>query len=74
MKEPSSPCLDCKSRYIGCHGKCIDYSDYKKALANYAQVIRDAKNADYVMDEVEKNRFSKYNRHKQYQGKQGAYD
>lgn len=27
-----APCKDCLDRYIGCHGKCEKYLEYKKEL------------------------------------------
>lgn len=24
-----TPCKDCQKRYIGCHGSCLDYHDWK---------------------------------------------
>lgn len=26
------PCYDCKSRTVGCHGKCKKYMDFKNAV------------------------------------------
>lgn len=26
----NQPCRDCKNRYIGCHGECIKYKEWKE--------------------------------------------
>ena len=28
----SKPCLNCESRYIGCHGKCTKYIRFRETL------------------------------------------
>lgn len=30
----SSPCYDCKKRFIGCHSSCEDYISYKEGMNN----------------------------------------
>lgn len=74
MKEPSAPCLDCKVRYVGCHSKCDAYIDFTRMHNLYVQTISSMKQADYDMDEVEKQRFEKYYKQKHYNEKKGAYD
>ena len=39
----SGPCKGCTKRYVGCHGKCLDYIDWKQKHDIEAQEIRDAK-------------------------------
>jgi len=29
MKIPTSPCLDCVERVVGCHGKCESYATFR---------------------------------------------
>jgi hypothetical protein len=29
-KRTNAPCKDCKDRYIGCHGKCERYAEFKE--------------------------------------------
>lgn len=40
----------------------------------YVQTVRSMKQADFDMDEVEKQRFEKYYKQKHYNEKKGAYD
>lgn len=34
-KPKRSPCLDCKDRHEGCHGKCENYINWKQATDAY---------------------------------------
>ena len=74
MKKPEAPCLDCEKRYVGCHDKCDAYQDFKRLSAIYTETIKSIKINDIIMNEVEKQRFEKYNRNKRYNEKKGAYD
>ena len=31
MIRPEAPCKNCKERYLGCHGDCEKYADFKDA-------------------------------------------
>ena len=31
MIRPEAPCKNCKERYLGCHGDCEKYADFKNA-------------------------------------------
>lgn len=35
MSIPSSPCKDCPDRFLGCHGICEDYQNYKKEMGKF---------------------------------------
>lgn len=43
---PKAPCKDCPDRYVGCHGKCQKYIDYK----NESQRISDE---EHLQREIE---------------------
>lgn len=73
MKEPSAPCKDCKDRKLHCHDKCEKYLTFKKDHAAYVKFIRQQKQSDYDLDDVEKKRFEKYNKAKIRHDKEGAY-
>ena len=46
MMARLSPCLDCKKRYVGCHGKCADYLDYADERRTVSEARR--KEQDYI--------------------------
>lgn len=33
--KPQSPCMMCPDRYVGCHGKCEKYTEFKVRLDEY---------------------------------------
>ena len=40
MSVKNSPCKDCPSRYPGCHSNCKDYKEFKQALDERNDLIR----------------------------------
>jgi len=44
-----TPCKVCKDRYIGCHGKCLAYIDWKQKHDAIKQEIIDAKEFENLM-------------------------
>ena len=34
-----SPCMGCEERYVGCHGKCVKYTNFRSKLDNVNQKI-----------------------------------
>lgn len=37
-KALAAPCLDCKDRYVGCHGKCEKYAKFRKRKEKEARM------------------------------------
>lgn len=64
MKEPQSPCMGCKKRYIGCHDKCDIFLAYKTEYAKWCELIAKAKDEETALDMVERKRFEKYRKMK----------
>ena len=73
MKEPSAPCKNCQDRKLHCHDRCEKYLAFKKDHAEYVRLIRNQKQSEYDLDDVEKKRFEKYNKAKIRHDKEGAY-
>lgn len=46
MLEMNTPCKDCSTRSLGCHGKCKDYAEYKQKLDE----LKKAKDKANVVD------------------------
>lgn len=47
MTEPRKCCKDCENRTPLCHCFCDDYTEYKKELAEYNEIIRKRKEEEY---------------------------
>lgn len=41
-----SPCKDCNNRYVGCHGKCAGYAEFRNALNEVTEKYKTAKHLD----------------------------
>lgn len=48
MTKPESPCLGCIERVFNCHGKCVHYAEYRKALKKWADTIARAKDEEFI--------------------------
>lgn len=46
MLEMKTPCMNCSTRSLGCHGKCKDYAEYKQRLDE----LKKAKDKANVVD------------------------
>jgi len=46
MSKPQSPCLGCGTRQAGCQSVCIRYQDFRKALDEYNELVRERKEKD----------------------------
>lgn len=40
IPRPHCPCRDCTQRFVGCHGICEGYIDYKDKAIRYNEVIK----------------------------------
>ena len=41
MSKPASPCYGCDHRAVGCHGECDEYKEFRSALDDYRQMVRE---------------------------------
>ena len=48
----AAPCKDCKKKYIGCHGKCLDYIDWQQEKSAINDRIRKQRMVVRVADSV----------------------
>lgn len=37
------PCKGCEDRIAGCHGKCENYKEWKRAIGSYTEEVRQAR-------------------------------
>lgn len=51
-KYMDSPCYKCSLRYLGCHGKCEKYQEYKKELRR----VKTLRTNEEVIDEFDAGR------------------
>ena len=54
----SCPCRGCNKRYVGCHGKCLDYIDWKQAHDAQLQEIYEKKELDNILYNSQLHRHS----------------
>lgn len=55
IPTPQSPCYKCEDRYVGCHGKCNKYADFRILVDECRE--RERNEADrYLQDYYEKKR------------------
>ena len=60
--ELTSPCKDCDSRQVGCHGSCEEYIEYlAKRRAEWEQ-IQTEKDKDRWLDSYEVRRAERFRR------------
>ena len=46
MKKKGCPCIDCKRRELGCHGKCEQYTAWKQKEQARKDIINEKLNRD----------------------------
>lgn len=49
-----TPCKGCEKRYIGCHGSCLDYHEWKTRREESNKRRREYHDANRFMNEVQK--------------------
>lgn len=56
-----APCLGCKKRYVGCHGTCKEFKDFRKVVDEHNKEMRKKANTDYMTEAVRRRtaRFDK---------------
>ena len=42
-----SPCKDCKDRYVGCHGECSKYLEFRELVDEHNKVSKGTKDIYY---------------------------
>lgn len=60
----NSPCKGCPDRYVGCHGKCKLYTDFKEKLEIQNAAARKAKEFENGYLRVKKNELDKKEKRK----------
>lgn len=53
-----TPCKDCTDRYIGCHGECELYLDYKAEINKCREIANKQKEDDYYFNYCGKRKSS----------------
>lgn len=48
-----SPCKNCKSRYIGCHDECVDYTKYKRKKEEINELSYKERCKEYMLRNYE---------------------
>lgn len=55
MKKPRPACIGCNDRAPECHANCKEYNEYKAALEEYNKMIKEAKDKESCIRDVEFN-------------------
>ena len=63
MKRPFAPCKDCENRTLGCQSKCPLYLDFRLKTEEYNKIIRQSKQKEWDMNNLEHQRFKSYYKH-----------
>lgn len=53
-----TPCKDCTDRYIGCHGECELYLDYRAEINKCREIANKQKEDDYYFNYCGKRKSS----------------
>ena len=68
--KPKSPCLGCKTRDIGCHGRCVLYESFKYDMTDFNEKIKsNVQNLKNPRSEAYYKYQSNYTKHGQPLGK-----
>lgn len=55
MERTATQCRDCNRRYIGCHGRCQIYKDYKQSINKASkQKQENYKFEEYLQDAIKR--------------------
>lgn len=57
---PLTPCKDCPDRQIGCHGKCNNYTSWRKIVDDIRRSEQERTRFDQIMIEQCNKRFEPY--------------
>lgn len=45
----STPCRGCNKRYVGCHGECLEYIDWKQSVETEKERINELKQRENMI-------------------------
>lgn len=60
--KAKAPCKKCQKRYVGCHGECKEYSDWKNGWLDERKKQSDALKNEKMVDDVLAKAAIKYNK------------
>ena len=43
VNSKTSPCKNCTKRYVGCHGDCLEYMDWRQAVDTERERVQELK-------------------------------
>lgn len=66
-----TPCKNCTKRYVGCHGECLAYIDWKQAVDTERERIREIKQEENLIRDDNIRRCENMKKHGAYSRSKG---